>query len=243
MHFRKALLALSLGALISLPAIAGDKPTLEVSKDDVAASNKEKLDAAAKTIEGLDNAFRVAAKDRKKLTRYERVAVDDARKAVYDTDEGKTLAHSLHSAAELLRSAAAGKAVDEAKAKKYTTLAGALETMSRRLVPDAKVSADANARAKRAAAILKSWDDVMSKKRTDAFAKAWKMLAEGDPRQRVLAKGLDATMALMGDCKSSCSEGDAAKAATILANVSDRFQKVPTVRRKAVNLDPAPPST
>ena len=240
---RTITLALLFGALISLPAIAGDKPTLEVSKDDVAASNKEKLDAAAKTVSGLDNAFRVAAKDRKKLTRYERIAVDDARKAVYDTAEGQALAHSLHSAAELLRSAATGKNVDEAKAKKYTTLAVALETMTRRLAPDAKVSTDAKARATRAATLLKTWDDVMSKKRSAAFTKSWNMLAEADPRQRVLAKGLDATMALMGDCKSSCSEGDAAKAATLLANVSDRFQKVPTVRRKAVNLDPAPPST
>lgn len=222
---------------------AGEVATADATANDL-SSAKEQMEAASKTLGKLDNAFRVAAKDRKRLTRYERIAVSDARKSVYaKSAEGKTLASSLHTAAELLRSAAKGKTVEATKAKRYGELATALEAMTRRLAPKATASMDATERNKRAATLLKTWDDVMSKPRTDDFAKCWKMLAEGDPRQRVVSAGIEATMALLGDCKSSCSEGDAAKAATLLANIADRFQEVPTVRRKKVNLDTAPPST
>ncbi|MDH3591824.1 MAG: hypothetical protein OER88_08100, partial [Planctomycetota bacterium] len=114
--------------------------------------------------------LRLARKDYRRLTKFERIAVKDARQEVFgQSAEGKAAAASLRTAAGLLETAAGREGVAEKKASQYRAIASALDAMGRSVSgakPATQKTPEADLR-KAAAALTKTWGDVMSKPRSD----------------------------------------------------------------------------
>ncbi len=157
----------------------------------------DKVAAKAPTLKQARTQWDSARTDYRRLSRFERIAIRDARSTYFQSPCGKLVQPSLKTAAALLTKAAAE--ATKQKNVEFAKLAGDAATAANRIAGKAKATEG----------LLAAWKKAAKTKADPEITKAFEVLAEGDPRQRALK----ANVATINKALASLKKLEAPKAA------------------------------